>query len=234
MESDVKLISTSAVRIHANMAESVTICSTLTPALACQAIQATTARPTSMTAPITDARTAARVSISSTITNAFVEFHTPDEIATRSWIRAHQTDAETAHVALQAQTTKTFTAHARSASLEGCAMKTSTNASFHRHHAGMERHARTSMDRINAYVPRATREKTARSIPTTARHSHARMAELAWMESETTRACAMKVSRANIARPTSMNVSRSRVRMARLVINTSTPTLALVRLVSPA
>lgn len=185
---------------------------------------------TSMTAQIILVPMAVRVLTWLTATSASVAFHSLDEIVTRRWIHAPQIAVVTELDARQAQTIKTFTVHVQSAMQVVFATKTSTNVNFHRLLVATAPHVKTPTVLINACVQRATKERTVQSTLMTALLSLVKMVELVSMALEITLACVTKVSKENTAKQTSTNAFPNPVKTELLAINTSTLTLAHVRL----
>lgn len=104
---------------------------------------------------------AAHASISSTVSNASVVYRSPAARAKTKWTRACRIAATTERNARQVRTIWISHAIAPSATPADCAIKISTNA-HSRHHAAMERRAKTFPARISAFAPKATKAAIAR------------------------------------------------------------------------
>jgi hypothetical protein len=84
------------------------------------------------------------------------------------------------------------------------------------------------MAHINVFAQKDTKVKTAQSTLTIVHRIHVKMAAHVLMQWVITLACALKDLKASIVKKTSTSVCHNRVSMARLVINMSTHTHALV------
>lgn len=219
VEKDVKLISTNAAQILASMAAYAQIFSTPIHVSVCRATLERIAKLTSTIAFIIHVKMEAHALILSTATLACVEFHSRAKIARLKWIHVLPIAVKIMRNAHRAQTIKTSTAHVRLGTREESVMKTSMSVNNQHHRAEMERLVKISMDLINVFVLKATKEKIAQLIPMTAPHIHAKMAELVSMESEIIPACVMMALRGNIARKISTSASRNPVKTKRLAIN---------------
>ena len=140
-------------------------------------------------------------------TNVFAKSHTPAAVVITKWIHAIRISVTMAQNAHQFQTIKISHAVARLATLDACAIKTSTNVHC-RHRVAMEPHAKIFPVHTNACVPMAMKDETVPLIRMIVLRSRAQTVAPVWMELATLPVYVWMVLKANIVKLISTNVLR--------------------------